>query len=660
MNNTKPMTQNRNQAPSPQADTRRLTRVGFCLLLSALCFPLSAFSQGTAFTYQGRLDAGDTPASGLYDFTFAVHDDPVENVEIGTLFTNSAVLVSNGQFTTTLDFGLGVFTGGERWLEIGVRTNGVGDFAVLAPRQAITATPHAIVSADTGALRQRPVSAAEPQSGDALLWNGSEWQPGAPASVPLAALNAQVDGLVNQLSNLQTQVESLQDYVAFLQPDTNAIYVAPSGDDAHPGTFMEPVKTLPHAIQLAHAQGKKVHAAAGTYALATSLQLLPGVSLYGQFSGPPLWQRSAGNITTISASGTAVLAQFINTPTVVEGFRVLATTPAGAGASTYGVRILNSTNLVLTQNIIQAGHGSAGVAGSSGSSGSAGGNGSPGTNGSCNNSVSAGGGAGGTSACGRTGGTGGSGGYNTANGGAGSTGVGGTLGGAGGLTGDPGRNGANGNNGNPGSHGANGMAPPSAVGSVIAGLYVPVGGGSGSNGSPGNGGGGGGGGGGQSGTFVDPGTGNGGGGGGAGGCAGTFGGGGTGGGGSFAVFVVNSSVTLTDNQLLTGNGGAGGNGGNSGIGGAGGTGGLGATTCFVEVGRGGNGGNGGAGGTGGAGAGGAGGPSIGIFSSGTSFITSVNNTFTLGSGGAGGNGGANPALGTAPSGPTGISANVYP
>ena len=54
--------------------------------------------------------------------------------------------MSNGLFTVTLDFGAGVFDGNERWLEIGVRTNGGGGFNALTPRQPITSSPYAIQS----------------------------------------------------------------------------------------------------------------------------------------------------------------------------------------------------------------------------------------------------------------------------------------------------------------------------------------------------------------------------------------------------------------------------------------------------------------------------------------------------------------------------------
>jgi len=114
----------------------------FCLLPPA--FSPSALAQGTAFTYQGRLDSGGAPANGIYDFTFALYNAPTLGGQWGTTLTNSAVAVSNGLFTTTLDFGASPFVGGDLWLTIGVRTNGGGAFSILSPRQQLTPSPYAI------------------------------------------------------------------------------------------------------------------------------------------------------------------------------------------------------------------------------------------------------------------------------------------------------------------------------------------------------------------------------------------------------------------------------------------------------------------------------------------------------------------------------------
>ena len=121
--------------------TARLKLIAICHLLSAI--GLSASAQGTAFTYQGRLNAGGSPANGSYDVAFTLYATPTAGVPLAGPVTNLATTVSNGLFTTTLDFG-GVFNGANYRLEIGVRTNGNGAFTTLTPRQAVTPTPYAI------------------------------------------------------------------------------------------------------------------------------------------------------------------------------------------------------------------------------------------------------------------------------------------------------------------------------------------------------------------------------------------------------------------------------------------------------------------------------------------------------------------------------------
>lgn len=106
---------------------------------------------GTAFTYQGQLTDGGLPALGIYDFRLAIYDAAGGGSPVAGPITNSAVGVSNGVFTTTLDFGPGVFTGAARWLEIGVRTNGSpDDFTTLTPRQSLTAAPYALFAPTAG------------------------------------------------------------------------------------------------------------------------------------------------------------------------------------------------------------------------------------------------------------------------------------------------------------------------------------------------------------------------------------------------------------------------------------------------------------------------------------------------------------------------------
>ena len=107
----------------------------------------SLFAQGTAFTYQGRLNDGANPANGSYDLTFALFDSASGPNQVGGILTNAATAVSNGLFTVILDFG-NQFPGTNRWLEIGVRTNGGSTLATLSPRQLLASTPYAVQAAN--------------------------------------------------------------------------------------------------------------------------------------------------------------------------------------------------------------------------------------------------------------------------------------------------------------------------------------------------------------------------------------------------------------------------------------------------------------------------------------------------------------------------------
>jgi hypothetical protein len=118
-------------------------------ILSTVNSQLStAHAQGTAFTYNGRLNDSGAPATGSYDLQFTIYNAVTNGTAFGAL-TNTATAITNGLFTATLDFG-GVFNGSNYWLEIAARTNGGGVFSTLSPRQQITPTPYAIYSANAG------------------------------------------------------------------------------------------------------------------------------------------------------------------------------------------------------------------------------------------------------------------------------------------------------------------------------------------------------------------------------------------------------------------------------------------------------------------------------------------------------------------------------
>lgn len=115
--------------------------------LAAFAAPL-----GTAFTYQGRLQDANSPAQGAYDFQFRLFNAESGGTQVGSSVLVNDLVVQAGLFTTTLDFGTSVFTGEALWLDIGVRPgSSSGAYTLLVPRQALTAAPFALYSAN-GAL----------------------------------------------------------------------------------------------------------------------------------------------------------------------------------------------------------------------------------------------------------------------------------------------------------------------------------------------------------------------------------------------------------------------------------------------------------------------------------------------------------------------------
>src|SRR5437870_4433843 len=119
--------------------------VGIVISRSPAQTPLS-----TAFTYQGRLKSGGSPADGSFNMVFKLWNDPTLSApgnQVGVTIAPGSVPVTNGLFTVSLDFPGGifpassVFDGNKRWLDITV------DGTTLMPRQELTATAYALRSA---------------------------------------------------------------------------------------------------------------------------------------------------------------------------------------------------------------------------------------------------------------------------------------------------------------------------------------------------------------------------------------------------------------------------------------------------------------------------------------------------------------------------------
>lgn len=118
--------------------------------LAALAMSLgasSAIAQSTAFTYQGLLKNGGQPVNGLHDLRFSLFTAASGGVQVGTTQCVDNVTVTNGVFTTTIDFGQQFATPSTPFLQIELRADTgltcatTTGFTALLPRQSLTAAP---------------------------------------------------------------------------------------------------------------------------------------------------------------------------------------------------------------------------------------------------------------------------------------------------------------------------------------------------------------------------------------------------------------------------------------------------------------------------------------------------------------------------------------
>ncbi|MCB9179809.1 MAG: hypothetical protein H6590_10345, partial [Flavobacteriales bacterium] len=87
--------------------------------LVAACFLCLrvAQAQTSAFTYQGQLREGGTLANGSFDLQFTLYDAVTGGTAWSPASTATGVAVTDGLFTTSVDFGSDPFDGTPRWIE---------------------------------------------------------------------------------------------------------------------------------------------------------------------------------------------------------------------------------------------------------------------------------------------------------------------------------------------------------------------------------------------------------------------------------------------------------------------------------------------------------------------------------------------------------------
>ena len=136
----------------------RVKRLWVALVSAALlCWesaPTQIQAQSPVITYQGRLGENGQPANGNYDFRFSLFDAENAGSNVGQPILIDNQRVTGGSFTVLLDFGIEVFDGSRRWIDVGVRPGtSNGAYTSLLPRQPVTTTPYALRALTAASLQ---------------------------------------------------------------------------------------------------------------------------------------------------------------------------------------------------------------------------------------------------------------------------------------------------------------------------------------------------------------------------------------------------------------------------------------------------------------------------------------------------------------------------
>jgi Collagen triple helix repeat (20 copies) len=120
-------------------------RLSACVIAMTLCFGATVHADpvGTAFTYQGQLSDGGSPANGNYDFQFALFTSATGGSAVDTI-DDPGLSVSGGLVEANLDFTDAPYTGQALWVEVSMRPSGGGSYTTLSPRQPLNAAPYAL------------------------------------------------------------------------------------------------------------------------------------------------------------------------------------------------------------------------------------------------------------------------------------------------------------------------------------------------------------------------------------------------------------------------------------------------------------------------------------------------------------------------------------
>ncbi len=151
-----------------------LKSVALAVFLAAGAAP--ALAQGTAITYQGKLENDGSPVNGPINFQFRLYTAATGGTQVGDTVIQTNATVADGLFALPLDFGVDPYTFGRPlFLDILVNDPAFTTvFTALGARQRITSAPFSL------ATRGMNVNAA----GDIALLDGASRSIGMPVASP--------------------------------------------------------------------------------------------------------------------------------------------------------------------------------------------------------------------------------------------------------------------------------------------------------------------------------------------------------------------------------------------------------------------------------------------------------------------------------------------